>query len=258
MGAAAAGGGFAAADACLGIPGLPQSGTGQTTLLTGVNGAALLGRHFGPWVPTGLRELLAAENLLSRGRAAGHRVAFANAYPSAYLAAAGDGALRRPAAPPLAAWAAGALVRDERALREGSAVASEIDHTAWRARLDPELPAIEAADAGRNLARIAAEAHLTLFAHYATDTAGHRGDHAGAVAALERVDRFLSGLLIELPADCLLVIASDHGNIEEVGAGHTTNPVPVITRGPGAGELVREIRSIADLVPKLLALLDVP
>ncbi len=51
---------LAAADATLGVEGLPQSGTGQTTLLTGRNGAAEYGRHFGPWVPTPLRPLLAA------------------------------------------------------------------------------------------------------------------------------------------------------------------------------------------------------
>src|SRR5512145_901748 len=32
-------------DACLGVDGLPQSATGQTTMLTGVNAAAALGRH---------------------------------------------------------------------------------------------------------------------------------------------------------------------------------------------------------------------
>src|SRR3954468_19175091 len=37
-------------DATLGIPGLPQSGTGQTALFTGVNAAALHGRHQ-PHVP---------------------------------------------------------------------------------------------------------------------------------------------------------------------------------------------------------------
>ena len=36
---------LAALDACLGVPGLPQSGTGQTTLFTGVNAQAALGRH---------------------------------------------------------------------------------------------------------------------------------------------------------------------------------------------------------------------
>src|ERR1041384_4042800 len=36
---------MAVTDARLGIDGLPQSATGQTTMLTGVNAAALIGRH---------------------------------------------------------------------------------------------------------------------------------------------------------------------------------------------------------------------
>ncbi|MBI3975273.1 MAG: metalloenzyme, partial [Armatimonadetes bacterium] len=32
-------------DATLGVPGLPQSATGQTALLTGLNAPALIGRH---------------------------------------------------------------------------------------------------------------------------------------------------------------------------------------------------------------------
>src|SRR5512135_1567278 len=37
-----------ALDACLGIGGIPQSATGQATLLTGINVSALLGFHEGP------------------------------------------------------------------------------------------------------------------------------------------------------------------------------------------------------------------
>ena len=36
-------------DATLGVPGLPQSGTGQTALFTGMNAPKLIGKHFGPF-----------------------------------------------------------------------------------------------------------------------------------------------------------------------------------------------------------------
>ena len=35
-------------DACLGVPGTPQSATGQATLLTGRNVPAEIGYHYGP------------------------------------------------------------------------------------------------------------------------------------------------------------------------------------------------------------------
>lgn len=236
-----------AADACLGVDGLPQSGTGQTALLTGENAPATYGRHFGPWVPTGLRDMLRRESLLARARRAGMGVAFANAHPPVPE--------RRPAAPPLAAGAVGALTRGAAELAAGNAVASSITNEHWRARLGPGMPEVSPEEAGRTLARIAAGAEVTLFAHYDTDIIGHRGDLAAAVAALERVDRFLGTLVPALSAGTLLLIASDHGNIEDVSGGHTRNPVPVIASGPGSARVAASVRDLTHVTPTLLALL---
>ncbi|HEX2203733.1 MAG TPA: alkaline phosphatase family protein [Longimicrobium sp.] len=253
---AADGASLAAADATLRVPGTPQSGTGQTTLLTGRNAAAIYGRHFGPWVPTGLRDLLAAENLLSRARAAGRAVAFANAYPVKAVDA-DPRIFRRPAAPPLAALAAGVLTRDLSELAAGRAVASSITHERWRERVGSDLLDVTPAEAARRLARIASEAEVTLFAHYDTDHAGHRGGLEAAVAALEKVDAFLGALVQALPADALLVVSSDHGNVEDAEGGHTLNPVPVLAVGPGHAEVAARAASIAEVAPAMLSLIGV-
>jgi 2,3-bisphosphoglycerate-independent phosphoglycerate mutase len=245
---------LSAADATMGVAGTPQSGTGQTALLTGRNTAEAYGRHFGPWVPTALRDLLAAENLLTRAVRAGGTAAFANAYPVASIAA-DPRIFRRPAAPPLAARAAGVLTRDLPELARGEAVASSITHERWREHTGDALPDVTAAEAGRRLARIAAGAHVTLFAHYDTDHAGHRGAMEGAIAALEKVDAFLGGLAGALPADALLVVSSDHGNVEDAAGGHTLNPVPVLAMGPGSGEMAARARAITDVAPALLEML---
>lgn len=240
-----------AADATLGVQGMPQSGTGQTSLLTGRNAAAEYGRHFGPWVPTPVRPMLAAENLLSRAVACGATAAFANAYPQA---GADPRLFRRPAAPMLAAQAAGALTRGAAELAEGRAVASSITNDRWRERLGREVPRVTPNEAARTLARISAAADVTLFAHYDTDYTGHRGDLAGAVAALERVDAFLGALVDALPNDALLVVCSDHGNLEDIRAGHTANPVPLLACGAGRGTFA-DARSILDVTPAILRLL---
>lgn len=246
---------LAAADARMGVEGTPQSGTGQTALLTGHNAAEAYGRHFGPWVPTTLRPLLAERSLLARAAAAGRTVAFANAYPLAG-ALADPRIFRRPAAPPLAAQAVGALTRGAAELAEGRAVASSITNERWRERLGDAVPEVTPAEAGRTLARIAGETELTLFAHYDTDYRGHRGGMEGAVAALERVDAFLGALAGALPDDALLVVSSDHGNVEDVRGGHTPNPVPVLALGPGR-EAFASARAITDVAPLLLAALGV-
>jgi 2,3-bisphosphoglycerate-independent phosphoglycerate mutase len=242
-------------DANLGVAGRPQSGTGQTALLTGLNAAELLGRHFGPWVPTALRELLETRSLFREAARRGHRVTFANAYPAGYLEPGGRG-VRRPGALPLAARAAGVLVRDEVSLRRGEALASSITTEAWRRYVDPLAPLVEPEEAGHRLAHLARAADLTVFAHYDTDYIGHRGDFTAAIEVLERCDRFLGGVLAALPGDALLLVSSDHGNIEDVGAGHTRNPVPLLAVGARAEGALRGVRSIMDLTPFILGMLD--
>jgi 2,3-bisphosphoglycerate-independent phosphoglycerate mutase len=204
-------------DPLMGMDGLPQSGTGQTALLTGENAAALYGRHFGPWVPVPLRPLLMEKNLLSRAKAAGISCVFANAYPSQYLRLAWT---KRPSGPALAAHAAGLLTRHEEDLALGKALSSEILNTAWRTRLGlVHLPEVTPEEAGRNLARIAGKAGLTFFAHYSTDTAGHKRTMPDAVAALERVDAFLGGVVPALQPRTLLVWPAIMGTSRTSAAG---------------------------------------
>jgi hypothetical protein len=241
-------------DATLGMEGTPQSGTGQAALLTGENAAEIFGRHFGPWTPVRLRPLVEERSLLKRAAEAGRTVAFANAYPRGWP---GPNGSRHVAAPPLAARAAGALVRHEKALAVSSAVASEIVNDGWRRHLGYEfLPVVTAQEAGVNLARVSREADLTLFAHYATDAAGHARDMDTAVAALLRVDAFFEGVLSELPRDALLLVASDHGNLEDARTGHTRNPALGIAVGSGA-DRAGALSDIREVTPFVLDLLGV-
>jgi 2,3-bisphosphoglycerate-independent phosphoglycerate mutase len=238
----------------LDVEGTPQSGTGQAALLTGMSAAELHGSHFGPWIPVGLRPLVEEQSVLRLARDAGRTVAFANAYPRGWPGPSGG---RSIAGPPLAARGAGALDRHEDALANGSAVASEIVNDGWRTHLGHEsVPLLTAETAGANLARISRRAHLTLYAHYATDTAGHRRDMSSAIEALARVDAFLSGLVSDLAADTLLLIASDHGNIEDVGSGHTRHPALGVAHGPGA-ERTDSLTDIREVTPFILSALGV-
>ncbi|MGD8729364.1 MAG: alkaline phosphatase family protein [Gemmatimonadota bacterium] len=239
-------------DATLDTEGTPQSGTGQTALLTGESAAQIFGRHFGPWTPVSLRPLVEERSLLRRAREHGRTVSFANAYPKGWP---GPGGGRRIAGPPLAARGAGVLDRHEEALADGRAVASEILNDGWRERLGHRsLPRVTAGEAGANLARVSREADLTLFAHYSTDTAGHRQDITAALAALERVDAFFEGLLGHLDSDTLLLVASDHGNIEDVTGGHTRNPAFGAAAGPGADAAPKltDLRHVARFVLEIL------
>ncbi|MCB2211648.1 hypothetical protein KQI52_05995 [bacterium] len=72
-------------DANLGVDGLPQSATGTTALLTGINAPEVLGRHLSGFPPRELQEIIAEHSVHKQALARGLKPAFANAYNEAYF-----------------------------------------------------------------------------------------------------------------------------------------------------------------------------
>lgn len=215
-------------EATLGIDGLPQSATGQTTLLTGVNGAEVLGRHQGPHPGARMQALLHDESLPVWARRRGLRTFHANGYRPEYINRVLGARRNMLSAFAFAARAAGQellLLDDPRAHRPGR----------WP---DPQA-------AGAALARTSAQHDLTVLEYFMLDYAGHR-DHAQVPASLGELDAFVSGFR-GAGTDTTLVLTSDHGNAEEPWhTRHTRNPVPLIVCGPAA-HTVPVMTSIADL-----------
>jgi bisphosphoglycerate-independent phosphoglycerate mutase (AlkP superfamily) len=153
----------------------------------------------------------------------------------------------------LAILAAGAGLRQGLAnLAQGQAVYHDLTNAMLAGR-GHAVPIISPADAGRNLARIAMRHDLTLFEYFMSDFAGHSRDREEAAAVLAAVDECLSGLLKEADLDTtLIVLTSDHGNIEDLGtAGHTKNPVPVLFIGCGRQAAEGRVAAITDIAPLL-------
>ncbi len=216
-------------DAGLGFSGLPQSATGQTSLLTGLNGAALMGRHYGPWPGPTLRRALERDTLFHRAAGA---AALANVYPDGYFRAL-EGRRLRPNAPVTAARAAGVGLFDLVAYRDGDALAADVTGAAFQA-IDATLPTLAPEEAGRRLARLAGRHAFTFFDLWVTDRLGHEQRFEDGVQLLEAIDGLLSGVLSGL-GDTTLVLTSDHGNLEDLGSSrHTHNMVPLLAVGPGA------------------------
>lgn len=237
------------ADATLGVAGLPQSGTGTTTLLTGVNAAQLMGKHDGPYPPADIQPVLQSQNILTRTVQAGKKAAFANAYPPFYFDRLARGRARRTTCTQ-AALAAGLELRNYRDLLAGNALSGWIINDHW-GRIGSEMPMITAYQAGENLARIALAHDATLFEYFHTDHMGHRPDLTEAHVTLERLDGFLAGITATLnPETDLLVVAADHGNFEaQEHTDHTLNPSMVTIWGKGHQQIAAQIQSIADIVP---------
>ncbi|MBA3533668.1 MAG: alkaline phosphatase family protein [Ardenticatenales bacterium] len=244
------------ADATLGVEGEPQSGTGTTTLLTGENAPALLGRHAGPYPPRALHPLLQEKNILAQAAARGWQAAFANAYPPFFFERLERGKARRTTCTQ-AALAAGLTLRGSEALARGEALSPFLTNEHW-SRLVPEVPLITLHEAGQNLARLVQAHDVTLFEFFQTDHRGHRPDMAEAHALLRDLDHFLAGILVELdPAKDLLVLASDHGNFEDqTHSNHTINPSLITLWGYEQEQLAAAIQNLTHITPLLLEWLE--
>ena len=260
-----AGGRAVLADARLGVPGRPQSATGQTTILTGENAPALLGRHLLGFPNAALRAVLTERSIFRAAAAAGRRTVFANAYPVAYLRALGHAADGEPefsmgkrrarAAATTVAYAAGqARFRTWRDARDGAALTHDV--TGARARSHgAELPLSTPEEAAAILLGLARGADLALFEFFETDEAGHARSMEAGLDALRRLDRFLRAVVAGLGPGDALVVASDHGTLEDLRTrNHTLAPVPVLGFGRAAGDL-GGVRDLTGIAPLLLGLM---
>lgn len=223
---------FKAIDATLGIPGRPQSATGQTTLYTGKNAAAFRGKHQSAFAGGSLRQLIEPDGMFRQVLDLGGRATHANCYLPSYFEAIAQ-RRRRYAVGSLLILTAGLPFRGLPEYERGEAVYWDI--TGDMVHRIHGLPVRPPASAAQQLTAIATQHHLTLFESFLPDFTGHAQDYDQAQAALQRIDAFLQQLITQLPANLTLILSSDHGNVEDLSTKrHTLNPVPLLVVGPEA------------------------
>jgi hypothetical protein len=247
-------------DANLGVAGRPQSATGQATILTGRNVPGLLGEHYGPKPNPVVSEAIRAGTLFHEVITAGGRAALITPYPAGYFEAVAGGR-RLLSAVPLAATSAGLPLMGADDLRAGRAVSPDFTGVGWRDHLGyPDMPVLSLPGAGRQIAHVAADYDFSFFEHWPTDQTGHRGTMAEAVAHLEAIDAVIGGLLSAWDeARGLLILTSDHGNLEEKGhRRHTRNPVPTILLGRDHAHHAAAINDLTDIAAVVRNCLGLP
>ena len=244
---------MAVTDTRLGIAGLPQSATGQTAILTGVNAAALIGRHLHGYPSPRLKEALKEHSVYRKLMTFGRVVTFANAYTRNYL----ENLPRFVSATTVAAMTAGVRLRVLEDLMDGRAVSHDftnqflIDRGLEVDRLTPE-------QAGANLASIAREHDFTLYEHFITDRIGHERDRELSWRLVRehipKLTRFIRATLeaCDLERQTVLV-TSDHGNIEDHATRvHTLNPVATLAFGRAREFFASRITSLTDITPAIV------
>lgn len=245
-----------ALDASLGVPGLPQSATGQASLVTGRSVPAELGYHYGPKPNPDVADLIRSDNLFIQLRWRGLRSALLNAYPPRYFEAIQSGR-RLYSAIPLAVTSAGISLKTAGDLLAGEALSADFTNQGWRDQLGfSDTPLLTPEEAGGRLADLAMDYDLVFYEVWLTDYAGHMQDMQRACDILETFDQVLSGLLENWDdRQGLILITSDHGNLEDLSTRrHTNNPVPGLVIGDkGLREtFTSNLADIAGVTPAIL------
>ena len=147
-------------DAGMGIPGIPQSATGQTAIFTGVNAAAAVGRHVEGFPGPSLRDIIRKNNLYDKLAVLGYSSTFANAYYVSDMAEVESRKLQSVTT--VSALKAFGRVRDRRMMEDHQAVYQDLTRESLRAR-GYEGPLWTPAQSARDLLAIAAGHDFTVF-----------------------------------------------------------------------------------------------
>ena len=247
-------------DAHMGIPGLPQSATGQTALFTGYNGPQILGRHVNGFPTFTLRPYFKEKNILKVMNDAGFNATLLNSYSSMYLKRMEHPrAERMISASSLMQRHSGKPYFTTEDYLSGRSLYMDLSN--WFLRKHGlNIPFANPYDNGRKLARIARGYDLVVFEYFFTDKAGHEQSWGAAKRIIRHVDRFLAGVWDEFDAGKeTIVISSDHGNLEDLSVKtHTKNPVGTWVHGRHARSFTDSVHSLLDIPRVILDIFDLP
>jgi len=222
-----------ALDACLGIKGIPQSATGQASLLTGINVSAKLSFHDGPKPTPPIIELIHNGTIFTQLHQHGRVASLINAFPPRYFESI-DAGYRIPGVIALSANQAGIQLKTLVDLIEGNAISADFTAEGWRGHLGYiNTPILNHVQAGERLNNLANRSNLTIFEYWLTDMAGHHQDMESACTILETLDAVIGSLLDSWDdKNSLILLTSDHGNLEDLSTRHhTLNDVPLLIIG---------------------------
>jgi hypothetical protein len=238
------------------MDGLPQSATGQASLITGKAVPQMIGKHWGPKPNRETQSVLDEGTLFSTLIERGYTAALLNAYPQGYFDGINSGK-RMYSAIPHGVTGAGLKLKTRQDLNDGLALSADFTGKAWRDHLGySDYPVMEENAAGHKLAELTASYDLAFFEYWLSDMVGHRQEEENALALMESFDGVLGGLLEAWDDQAgLILITSDHGNMEDMGTRrHTAAQVPGLVIG--APELrtkfFEDLNSLADVTPAIL------
>jgi hypothetical protein len=274
-----------AIDPVLGVEGLPQSATGQTTLFTGENIPAMLKEHKGSYPNKLMRKIIREKNIISRLKAKKLNAGFINAYPffsefftNDHVNICEDGSFhfsnefpllfkRRISVTTCIMITSHLVPFNETDIIEENAIYQDYSNLSLMQRIEEakkmekfetlakkievKLPRFSPEKAAEILFKTAQKYDFILYEYFQTDLYAHRHTLTDRIQLIRKLNRLIGKLvsLLDRERDTLL-LTSDHGNLEESATlTHTRNPVPLVVWGNQSHRLRNRIKSLVDVTP---------
>ncbi len=156
---------------------------------------------------------------------------------------------------PLAVTSAGLPLFRHDDLFAGRALSADFTGEGWRTMLGyTDAPVMDPHQAGRKLGGLAGEYDFSLFEYWASDYAGHKQQMDEAVRLMESFDGVLGGLVDSWDDDGLILVTSDHGNMEDLSTRrHTDADVPALVIGnkTARDEFTHYMKDLTDIAPAI-------
>ncbi len=244
-------------DAHLGVPGLPQSATGQTSLWTGINAPKIMGFHKTGFPGPTLIKIINEHSIIKIFKEHSLQATLLNAYSPLYL----EYIKKKPRFKSVSSYlqlSSGQELLTIEKLKEKKAIYMDYTNEFFlkyfhtQGNEDKEnLQIQDAFSQGLRLIEIAQDYDLVIHEFFLTDKAGHKKDWELAKWCIHTLEQVIDGIVKGMnPENELLLITSDHGNLEDLSTNtHTNNLVPTFAYGYKSHLVNKKIRSLMDIVP---------
>ncbi len=243
-------------DVLLGVPGLPQSASGQTSIYTGINAAGTIGHHLFGFPNQMLRELLHKKSLFVKLTSAGKRCRFLNGFRPVFFTASEIFSKMRMSATTEMNRAAGLPFTSLNDIKKRTGLYHEYTNRILR-KLGFSVPLFTPDEAAEIIVNESRKYHLLLYEYFMTDNAGHSQNITIGKKEIYKIEQLIYQIAARIePRDTVFMVVSDHGNLEDLRTkSHTLNKSFFALWGKNTENM--PIQKLTDVAPLILNILSV-
>jgi bisphosphoglycerate-independent phosphoglycerate mutase (AlkP superfamily) len=122
-----------------------------------------------------------------------------------------------------------------------------------------DIPELTGADSAEIILNVSKDFDLVLYEYFETDRVGHDKNLKKAIAEIQKLEALILGIIERIVInDTILVVVSDHGNIEDLRTkSHTRNPAFCAIWNNGDAHSLSSLKSITDVFGYIMQSLQI-